>query len=176
MPDFVDEKTFEKVYSYKLDSNKLTFSNDFTASEYVDSLAASKCYSTVNVFNESGRTIISTSQKNTCIANNPMLNQITVSITLDNKVINSNATKVNGNTYIWIFNKNDGKEDRSINIIYEDIDSEEQAPSSKEQESTTMSFLDKYGLYIFLGVILLLVFIGYQAFNIMKEKNNKMDD
>ena len=104
-----------------------------------------------------------------------MLNQIKVTITVDKPVVSSNATSVNGSTYTWLFNR-DGKEDKSINLVFEN--STPLPPSSNSQKvvDPTEEFLDKYGLYIFLGVLIILILFGYMAFNKMKEKNNKMDD
>jgi hypothetical protein len=175
MPDYIDEKTFDKVYKYQLTGNKLTFTNDFTSDEFVNSLGASKCYNTVNVFNQSGNTIISTSQKNSCFTTYPMLNQIKVTITIDKPVVSSNATSVNGSTYTWLFNR-DGKEDKSINLVFENATSLPPSSNSQKVVDSTEEFLDKYGLYIFLGVLIILILFGYAAFNKMKEKNNKMDD
>lgn len=78
------------------------------------------------------------------------------------KVVENNADKVDGDTYIWDFTNNNGKE-REIKIVYD---------SSKLAKST-----DYKMVFIFLGIILGILVIGFIVYNkmsAMRKESNRL--
>lgn len=85
-----------------------------------------------------------------------------IAIKVPFKVVENNADKVDGDTYIWDFTNNNGKE-REIKIVYD---------SSKLAKST-----DYKMVFIFLGIILGILVIGFIVYNkmsAMRKESNRL--
>lgn len=98
-----------------------------------------------------------------------------VNVTIDPNVyeINyNNATSVRNNTYTWVINRNNCNDNQLIltlnKIINDDI------YEDKDQDINTVKYND-YAIYIFCGILLVLVLIGYFIFKKVKAKTEDFD-
>ena len=89
------------LYNYKLRGSNLTFTYDFTKSQFENATSVSSCYDKLTVSNYGDSLVISTSQKVLCFDKYPPLTNIKVNITVTSEVINNNADSIKGNTYTW---------------------------------------------------------------------------
>ena len=163
------------IYTYKLSGNNLTFSHNFTKNEYAKSSAVSNCYDMLTVSNYSDSIIISSSQNVKCFDRYPSLNNVTVNIKVDKKVTSNNADNLNGNTYTWQLNKNNVN-NKSINLVLENKSTESDDSSNSSSNNVITKKEQDYTLYIFSGILLVIMLIGYFIFNKIKNKNDQMDD
>lgn len=99
------------------------------------------------------------------------VNSINVSINLVGyKVIESNQDSVNNNIYTWSFDRSD-KERKNITIKFKKENSNiEIDPSDNKTEPNKVD--SKYTMYIFYGILLLVIIIGYLIFRKMKQSND----
>ena len=157
----------EDIYEYKIKGNSLTFSYDFNIKNINNSSAISNCYNVFNINKYEDRIVISTDENITCFDKNPTLNDVIVNIITDKEVLSNNADSVDGNKYIWHLTNTNSKS-KSINMLMvndaEDIIS-----------GTGNSNKKDYSMYIFCGILLLCVLIGYLIFNILKIKRTRVN-
>ena len=99
------------------------------------------------------------------------INHINVSINIVGyKVIESNQDSVNNNIYTWSFDRSD-KERKNITIKFKKENSNiEIDPSDNKTEPNKVD--SKYTMYIFYGILLLVIIIGYLIFRKMKQSND----
>ena len=95
------------------------------------------------------------------------------------KVTSNNADIVSGNTYTWTITK-ENYDNKSISLAMQSINEYEQEKEEEEQKQEEIKgAVDKknssYTMYIFCGVLLVLILIGYAIFNKIKNKNNNFD-
>lgn len=93
---------------------KLSY-HKFTLNNFNDSSIVKKCYKYFNVIEEEDNIILSTSFENKCFDIYPQLDNITVHLKTNHKVVNSNANIVKGYHYTWNLNR-DKKDDAAISI------------------------------------------------------------
>lgn len=171
-----------ELYDYKLSNNVLTFSHTFDINSIVNSSAVSNCYDLLTVKEYESTIIISTSSKLRCFDSYPEMNRIIVIIGVDKKVISNNADSINGNKYIWYLDKSE-KDKKSINMTIdntiEDAPIIEPNNSSQNQNNNSNNQGQNspdYTLYIFCGILLIVMLTAYFIFNKIKKKNDEMDD
>jgi len=90
----------------------------------------------------------------------------------------SNADRVRGNTYTWNLNRNncnDGGISLTLNKI-SNTSVSTTATSRSNNRDRNSGGLDNYVLYIFLGIMVLVIIFGYRWFNKIKDRGNMMDD
>ena len=99
------------------------------------------------------------------------INHINVSINIVGyKVIESNQDSVNNNIYTWSFDRSD-KERKNITIKFKKENSNiEIDPSDNKTEPNKVD--SKYTMYIFYGILLLVIIIGYLIFRKIKQSND----
>lgn len=169
------------TYNYDLSGNSLKFSYDFTKTSIINSSAVSNCYNKLTITNYNETIIISTSQNATCYDKYPTLSNLKVNIKVDKPVISNNADNVNGNIYTWNITK-DNAHDKSINMVLDNKkvnDNENPNENNNENQdnnSTNKKNKSEYTLYIFAGILLIVMLLAYVIFNKIKERNNNMDD
>ncbi|MDD6094082.1 MAG: hypothetical protein PUB90_05820 [bacterium] len=94
---------------------------------------------------------------------------INVSINLVGyKVIESNQDSVNNNTYTWYFDKDNQK---SIILKYKN-DNGDPEINQTDNKNVSNKKESKYTMYIFYGIIVLVILIGYLIFRKMKKSND----
>lgn len=84
--------------------------------EYKNSPGIKACYQYFNIIEEEENIILSTSVKNTCFDEYPMLDNITINLKTNHKVVSSNADLVNGYHYTWNLSSQN-KDDAGISLI-----------------------------------------------------------
>ena len=166
------EAVDDNMYKYNLSNNMLTFNYDFSQNGYRNSTAVSKCYNNFTVTNYQNSIIISTPSKAICFDNYPSLNNIVINITTDKEITSNNADSSNGNTYTWKLSKDSNK---SINIVIDNSNKNENPSSSNNNQEHNEKKEKDYTMYIFSGILLTVVLIGYLVFSIIKKKNNDGD-
>ena len=165
-------------YKFVNNNNYLIFSNSFVQNDYSNSTAVWSCYSKFTMINRNDNIILSTSQKNICYEKYTHLENLTINITVDKKVISHNADRVNGNTYTWNINRSNYNK-KGINLVIDDSienNSQQIIPSSNTTnnvDNNVMATNNDYIMYIFAGIILVIFMLGYLIYNKMK---NKEDD
>ena len=99
------------------------------------------------------------------------INHINVSINIVGyKVIESNQDSVNNNIYTWSFDRSD-KGRKNITIKFKKENSNiEIDPSDNKTEPNKVD--SKYTMYIFYGILLLVIIIGYLIFRKIKQSND----
>lgn len=171
------------LYNYKLRGSRLTFTYDFTRNQFENSSAVSNCYNKLTVSNYENSIVISTSQKALCFEEYPTLTNVKINITVDKKVTSNNADSRNGNTYTWNINKNNAS-NKSINIVLENKETNISDDNSKdnnyqnnnENNNQQKENKNDYTLYIFSGILLIIMLLAYNFVNKLKNKSDKMDD
>lgn len=144
-------------YQKKVNKNKqIELSNNYDTLTYKKSLILSQCYTAYNFIESKDYYDLTTSKTFTC---NPfdymIIDELTVEIKTNHKVLSSNADQVKGNTYIWKLTEAN-KEDQSIQIRF-----------SKEKAENKISL-------IILGIAVIIAIIAFIVFTIQRKKNNKI--
>lgn len=113
---------FNDVYSTSLDEDNnnyyLSYNYTHDYDKFSQSLFLNRCYENVSVVNNDNQIVLSTSDTFMCL--NMMddgfyLDSADIRIQTDMEVVNNNADKVVGNTYIWNIDS-DNYNNKSINI------------------------------------------------------------
>lgn len=156
-----------ETYNYNINSDNIKFYYDLSRNEMINSTAVSICYDKLNITNYDNTTIISTSSKNKCFDEYQTLTNIKVNIKVDKPVISNNADIINGNIYTWNITKDDTK---SINLVLnnEKVEDNEIIDNKPQQKPKKKD----YTLYIFCGILLIVMLSAYFMFNKLKNKNN----
>ena len=89
--------------------------NDFNINEYVDSNIVKECYDYFNVIDEDDSIFLSTSKVNKCFDEYPLLDNITINLKTNHKVLEHNADSKNGYHYSWTIDKSE-KDNAAIYI------------------------------------------------------------
>ena len=163
-------------YEYSLEGNTLTFNNTFSKSEYGNSTAASICYNRLAITNYSQSTVISTNSQVNCFDKYPTLIKVTINITVDRPVISNNADSINGSTYTWELNKE--SKNKAINLVLDDSASQENKSDNNTDNSNNSKRNNKkdYTMYIFSGILLVVLLIGYGIYKKVINKEDSMSD
>ena len=99
------------------------------------------------------------------------INHINVSINIVGyKVIESNQDSVNNNIYTWSFDRSN--KERSIVLRLKKDNSNVEVKPSNNDKNDTIKKESKYTMYIFYGILLLIIIIGYLIFRKMKQSND----
>lgn len=166
------------TYTYKISGNNLIFSYDFTRNRLNNSTAISNCYDKATIQSYENSIVISTSNKVSCFDKYPTLTMVKVNITTDKNVTSNNADSVNGNTYTWNLTKNNSS-DKSINMIIDNKEdnSQNQTTPDDNYANQPQNNNKDYTLYIFCGILLIILLSGYFiSKKIINKNNDEMDD
>lgn len=93
---------------------KLSY-HKFTLDNFSNSSIVKKCYQYFNIIEEGDNIILSTSLKNLCFQEYSMLDNITVHLKTNHKVLNNNADIVDGYHYTWNLTR-ENQDDAAIMI------------------------------------------------------------
>ena len=87
----------------------------FNLENYQNSKSVYNCYKYFNVSNTDDTYTISTSKDFLCFNEDyPLLEQVNVNITTKYKVLETNATIIDGDTYSWVINKTNAENSQII--------------------------------------------------------------
>ena len=103
--------------------------------------------------------------------------QVNIKVDLNTYTVEkNNANRVKGNVYTWNLNRNNCHNSvisMTLNRSNNTVVTTTTSSSSVSREKT--NWLDNYVLYIFLGIMVLIVILGYRWFMNMKERDNRVD-
>lgn len=160
------------IYEFSINDDTLIFNNLFnTRTKYSNSTAVSICYDLLSVERYNDSVSISTSKIVKCFEKYNELQKVVVNIKTTGTVTYNNADSINNGVYSWYINKED-TEDKEISLIIKDKEN----TSEPTEKPTTKEEKKNYSLYIFLGVLLIFMLLGYAIFSIFKKNSNKMND
>lgn len=153
-------------YKIRYKNNKFQISsNNVSIGNYNNSRIANSLFNQMYVMEYENFIIIKGYDGLKAFLTYPELEEVTIKIKVDREVIESNASEVENNTYIWHFDKNSNEDD----ILYLEYDTEKVEQEKKEAAESRFSWIL---VGIFLGVfaliilgILLVVFIKNRANN-----------
>ncbi len=162
----------DNVYNYNLLNNILTFKYNFTSSTFINSSAVSNCYNKLSVMNYSDSTIISTSKNALCFDKYPTLTSIVINITVDKPVKSNNADRISANTYTWNLTRTNAS-DKPINLVLDNKNvSNNPKTNSTPDETINKTRKKDYSMYIFSGLLLIVMLLGYFLFNKLRNKED----
>ena len=162
-----------EIYDYKIGDNNVTFSHDFSFNTYSTSSAISECYDTITATNYSDSIVISTSNKANCFDKYPTLTSLTIRIIVDKEVVNHNADSVSDKTYIWNLNRNNA-DNKPVNMVLKKNSLTSSSNNSSKPIVSNTPHKRDYTLYIFCGVLLIVVLIGYLIYLGIKKNEQNM--
>lgn len=173
----------KNIYNESNDNNTLNFNYNFNLDEINNSTAISMCYKHFNIMNENNQIVISTSNKANCFETNPLLDEVTINIQTDLPIIKSNADNQSNNQYTWKITK-ENSNDKPINIIFDNQAKEQSKEPENNQSNNNQTHPEEnskpkqsYILYIFLGILLLIILFIYLIISKKsKESNSGIDD
>ena len=104
--------------------------------------------------------------------------QVNIKVDLNKYTVsNNNAHKINGSTYTWNLNRNNCN-DSIISLTLNKINNSTFVTTTSSNNGNTQKSsrgLDNYVLYIFLGIMVIVIILGYRWFMNMKERDNGVD-
>lgn len=166
--DIASTRDNKNFYDKQLISDNgigMTLNYKFDLENYQNSKSVYNCYKYFNVNNTDDTYTISTSKDFLCFNEDyPLLEQVNINITTKYKVLETNATIIDGDTYSWVINKRNAENSQIIikfqtksNNIFDNIITD-----------------DNKFLLIILGVLgavgIIIVFYVY----LKSKKNNKI--
>ncbi len=153
------------------DNNKkgLSFNTDFNINRYADSYIIRNCFKNINILNQLDTISISTNNELSCMNYIDGLNKITINIKTSYNVLDTNAIRINDNTYTWIITKNNYMNSN----IYIKMSKSINSNSSNDTKDTNVFNFQL--IYLILVIVLLL--LGFLIYNQIKknsEEKNKI--
>ena len=181
-------ETLEKVDEIDYyDMNKYTENNfynlklttDFTKNDYIKSNIASHSVSIFKTYRDGGVYQLFAGSYFKCFEMNNGINNLVIGVTLsdDYEVVESNADKINNNMFIWNIDKYNYK-NKSVHFYYQkkEDSSNSSSDDSSSDKSEVVNSNSSYSIYIFCGILVIIILVGYKLFINMRDKNNKLDD
>lgn len=156
-----------KYYDINAHGKDMTVTGEMTIEEYKNSFLASQLFNSVNVNNYDNFISIYGYDGLFATTYYSELNKVNVKITTDKEVIEHDADQVEGNTYIWHFDK----DTPNTKTLYIKMDSSKVTKEKKEKAEAQFSWIL---VGVFLGVFAFIIF-GILLVILVKGKiNNKI--
>lgn len=181
LEDFSEKAPGVEYYNKNINetANGYKYSYEYTydIDDYYDSYALATTFIEPTVHKSYDALVLKTSQEN-LLCNYDYFDTLKVNITIDPEVYKLNTTNtsnVRNNTYTWTLDKsncNDSQILLTLDIINNNIDD----IISDKNEKNNKNKLSDYALYIFLGILLILIFIGYNIYKKIKAKNDNFTE
>lgn len=162
------------------DGYEYSYNYTYNINEYYDSYAIANAFIEPIVHADGSSLVLRTSKEN-LLCQYDYFDSVKVNITIDTDVYKLNYTNtsdIKNNTYTWTLDHSNCDDSQIILTLDKKIQEEESNPSDikdKTDKKNNNSILDKYILYIFIGIIALIVYFGYKWFLKFKDKNNDID-
>ena len=173
---------------------KYTYKYIYDIEDYYDSYILASTFYETNINETNNKLILKTSKKN-FLCNYEYFENVKVNITIDPQVYKlkyTNSQNKKNNTYTWNLNRNNCN-DSEIILTLDKIDNNSSNTTNKPLEDNSInnninnnqtsntnnnknnSIINNYAIYIFIGILVILLLFGYNWFNNMKEQNNNID-
>lgn len=171
------EKTIEETnngYNY-------TYKYTHQIDKYYDAYVLASTFLETTVYQGNDSLVIKTSDKNFLCDYNYFEN-VKVNITIDPEIYQLNYTNsinVNGNTYSWTLDKNNC-EDSQIILTLDTKDNPNETlngdgTNNTDDNSNATGEMTDYTMYIFCGILILIIILGYFIIKRIKEKSEKIN-
>lgn len=144
-----------------------TYSYNYPISTFEDASSIRQMYSNKRIYMNTKYITINTDKIN-LLCNYDYFDDIKITISIDEnyyKVNHTNGEKIANNQYVWHMNKTNC-DDSEILLTLDKV--------IKTSPQKTNMF-EKYALYIFCIILIVLILIGYLIFKKLKNKNEKFD-
>lgn len=152
-----------------------TYKHTYPIDKYYDAYTLARTYLETTVQANNNSLILKTGKKN-LLCNYNYFDELTVNIIIDSetyKLNYTNSSNINNNKYTWTLNKSNC--DDSQIILTLDRISNYDGLNSDKSNNTNVKKNSDYIMYIFYGILIIIILIGYYIFKKMKEKSEKMD-
>ena len=162
---------YEKSITPTNNGYNYTYKYNYNIKDYYDSYALATTFITPTVQNN-GDTLVLRSSKENLLCNYDEFDSLTVNIKVNPNQYELNYTnskEVKNNTYTWNLNRNNCNNSEII-LTLNKLENTETIIDDENKKTYS-----PYTIYIFCGVLILLIIIGYLIFNKIKEKNNNFD-
>ncbi|HHT38792.1 MAG TPA: hypothetical protein GXZ95_05250 [Mollicutes bacterium] len=158
-----DNHYYKKKLISDFDKMGLNYKSDFDFESYSSLGIVYRCYQHFRVLQEENVITIITSDRNKCYDYYKWLDDITINVKTNHKVLDHNADETDKNTYTWYLNRNNALE-KSIVI---QLSSNEFVFNYENEE------IKKYGIYIGIIAIIGIIILGIGIF--LKLRNKKVN-
>ena len=171
MHDIKNGQEEEKTRSFILEKINnvneigLKYEHSFESDKYIESPILKQCYDDVNISVDDSYININTSNEFNCFKYYKHLDQVTVVLTTDYKVLKSNYNERKDNKYYWYIEKNNSNTGINISINKNDNTILDDLTDEKKREN--WDFVN----YIFILIGVLCVIGGFVVFIKVKRSN-----
>lgn len=165
------EKNINKISN----GYKYNYKYKYPINKYYDSYVLASSFAETTVYKRSNSLVLKTSDEN-FLCEYDYFEEAKINITVDPNIYKlkyTNAEKQKNNTYTWVLDKNNCNNSEIILTL--DILNYNEEMSSSNNNNKDNKSIDDYILYIFLGILLLIIYLGYKWFLKFKEKNNDIE-
>lgn len=163
------------------DRYEYSYNYTYDIDEFYDSYAIANAFIEPTVHNDSNSLVLRTSKKN-LLCQYDYFDSLKVNITIDPDVYKlnyTNTSNIKNHTYTWTLDRSNCSDSQIILTLDKKNITKESNPNNNNIQNTepnkNKSPLDEYIIYIFLGAIALIIYLGYKWFLKFKEKNNNID-
>lgn len=156
---------------------KYTYDYTYDIGEYHDSYALANAFIETTIHEKNGSLVLRTSKEN-LLCQYDYFDSVKVNITIDPEIYKlnyTNTSNIRNNTYTWTLDRSNCN-DSQIILTLDKNNPSTQSTSSNNNNTNETKKDNSYVLYIFLGILVLIIYFGYKWFLEFKEKNNNIDD
>lgn len=161
-PGMMKKQPGVSYYDIRKSEDNLIFTGKFDLKNYEESRFVNMAYNGINVNNYYEYQSYYAFDGIKVFNEYPELTNVTVKITVNQKVLETDADKVEGNTYYWNLTKDNS--DKTVYIKLQGIELEKQEKNTK---------LNKYTVYILFGALIILGVAGVYIYK-KRQSNNKI--
>lgn len=152
-----------------------TYNYNYSLDEYYDSYVLASAFLETTVHEGSDNLVIRTSKESLLCEYN-YFDSAKINITIDPEVYElnyTNTTNIKNNTYTWTINRDNCNDSQILlTLNTKKMNSQSSSSNNNNEDNNVIKKIDSYLIYIFLGILILIIYLGYRWFNKMKDKNN----
>lgn len=149
-----------------------TYKYIYPIEKYYDSYVLASSFIETTVHKGYNNLVIKTGKEN-LLCQYDYFDSVKVNITIDPEVYKlnyTNTSNIKNNTYIWNLDRSNCKNSQIILTLDEITDNHEPIDNKEPKNKNS-----EYTMYIFFGILLLIILIGYIIFKKMKQKSENFD-
>ena len=157
-----------------------TYKYTYDIDKYYDAYSLANVYIETTALNEDNALVLRTEKEN-LLCQYDYFDSLKVNITIDPKIYElnyTNTSNINNNTYTWYLDKNNCNNSEIILTLNKIEESGEEIvnPNDKlDKDNDKDSNKKDYTMYIFYGILLLIILLGYLIFKKIKKNSEKFD-